>query len=277
MTLKIRKASGKVEDINEAKLMNSLVRSGASSEQASEITAKILSEIQQVTSTKKIYRLAHKYLKQFNHASELRYSLKKAIMKLGPSGYPFEKFIGEIFRQSGYDVQTGITLNGKCVTHEIDVIASKNQETALIECKYRNSTGSSPDVKVALYYQSRFQDLLAVLGPANPGVIYSGWLATNTRFSLDAIKYSECTGINLISWGYPESMSLEKMIEDRKLYPVTVLSNLTSAQSRKLIENDIILMKDLAGLSEKEISKMLSITARKAAVIRGQAGDLCFC
>jgi hypothetical protein len=59
-----------------------------------------------------------------------------------------------------FQTQTGIILEGKCVTHEIDVKAKKDQLLYLMECKYKNQGGVSVDVKVPLYINSRFEDVL---------------------------------------------------------------------------------------------------------------------
>jgi hypothetical protein len=277
MNIKIKKASGIVEDFDSAKLLNSLIRSGADRDKAEEIISKVLPDVTPYSSTRKIYRLAHKYLRQFNRSSVLRYSLKKAMMRLGPTGYPFEKYIGELLVQYGYEVEVGVVLEGKCVKHEVDVFARRGKDILLIECKFRNSAESSPDVKIAMYVHSRFRDLRAAMKSIYPGRHMAGWLVTNTRFTTDAIQYARCSGLTLKSWRYPEKGSLEQMIEERKLYPVTVMSGLTGAHLRKLFEHNIILMKDLAKMELPEIKRLLSITEKRAANLKEAADKLCFC
>jgi len=275
--MKIKKASGNIEDFSSQKLVDSLIRSGAERDQAEEILEKIISEISPYTSTKKIYRLAHKYLRRFNRTSGLRYSLKRGLHRLGPSGYPFEKYFGGIMKHYGYRVDVGMILEGKCVKHEIDVFATNDREVVAVECKYRNTAENAPDVKIALYVHSRFQDLRPVLKSRYPGKNFNGWLVTNTRFTSEAIQYAECMGLRLKSWRYPNNGSLEKMIEDKKLYPVTVLSSLNSSQIRKLIDRRIILMKDLAQMGAQDIQRLLSVSEGNAAAVKQQANDLCFC
>lgn len=277
MKIKIQKASGVIEDFNSDKLLSSLIRSGAAREQAEEIIWKIIPDIQPYTSTKNIYRLAHKYLRQFNRSSVLRYSLKKALFGFGPTGYPFERYMGELLKNYDYKVKVGVIMEGKCVRHEVDVFAENNSEIALMECKYHSNAGKTPDVKVAMYVDSRFRDLRVVLKNQYPGKAFTGWLVTNTRFTADAIQYATCTGLKLKSWGYPEDESLEQMIEDKKLYPVTVMSGLPQAQMRKLIEQKIILMKDLARMDTRALQRLLSITEKKARAFKEQAEKLCFC
>ncbi|MGS0527278.1 hypothetical protein ACU8V7_21050 [Zobellia nedashkovskayae] len=44
---------------------------------------------------------------------------------MGPTGFPFERFIGALLTYSGYETKVGIVMDGICVTHEIDVVAEK--------------------------------------------------------------------------------------------------------------------------------------------------------
>jgi len=274
--IKITKASGMLEDFSSRKLMDSLLRSGAEQDQAEEILERITAEISPYTSTKKIYRLAHKYLRQFNRMSCLKYSLKRGLARLGPSGYPFEEYFGGVMRHYGYHVEVGVILEGKCVSHEVDVFATSDREVLAVECKYRNNSDNAPDVKIALYVQARFEDLRPVIKARYPGKSFSGWLVTNTRFTSDAIHYAECAGLRIRSWRYPEGNSLEKMIEDKKLYPVTILSSLNSSQIRKLTRQHIVLMKDLAQANVKEVRRLLAISENRAAELIQQASELCF-
>ena len=277
MKIKIKKASGIIEDLNLNKLRASLIRSGADREQADSIIEMIIEELPPHTTTKKIYTLARKYLRHINHASGLRYSLKKALFRLGPSGYPFEKYIGEILKHYGYDVEIGRILEGKCVKHEIDVLAVNENEVLTIECKYRNRGGSTTDVKTAMYIHSRFRDLKSVINTAYPDKSFRGMLITNTRFTSDALQYAECTGMHLKSWRYPETGGLQEMIEEKKLYPVTVISGVKSGLIKTLFDNDIILLKDLAGMKSAKMMKLLSLTEPKAKFLKEQADELCLC
>lgn len=275
MGIKIRKATGKLEDFDESKLLQSLMRAGADKDQAGEVVKDVVSRITPGMSTKKIFRLAHKYLRQFNRASVLRYSLKEALLRLGPSGYPFEKYLGKLLSNMGYNVNVGVILNGKCVDHEIDVVAENDNRIILVECKYRNNSEGAHDVKTALYVHSRHQDLKPEIEKRYPEKRMEGWLVTNTRFTDDAIRFAECSGMVLRSWKYPKEKSLEKMIEQDRLYPVTVLSGLNTKQIHLLIAQDIILMRDLAQMETSAIKQYLFISQKKAEEIRKQARELC--
>jgi hypothetical protein len=275
--IKVKKASGAVEKINLDKLHASLVRSGANGEQAHEIIDIMLEDMPELTSTKRIYRTAKKYLRKINLASGLRYSLKKSLFRLGPSGYPFEKYFAAILSNYGYETETGVIVEGRCVDHEVDVYAVKEDEVSLVECKYRNTAGGTTDIKTALYVHSRFHDLWPTMKERYPDKKFTGWLVTNTRCTSNAVKYAKCTGLNIRSWSYPDGDSLQKMIEDKRLYPVTIISGIKSGLIGTLIKQDIILLKDLAEMKETEIAKMLSLPHNKALALKKQADQLCLC
>jgi Holliday junction resolvase len=277
MTIQITKASGKTEDINTEKLRNSLLRSGASDELASDIIDRIMLEIAPLASTKKIYRLARKYLRQLNHVSGLRYSLKRALFRLGPTGYPFEKYYSFLLKSYGYETETGSTIQGRCINHEIDVIAVNDGEVNLVECKYHNKSGTTVDVKVAMYVDSRFQDLSPAMAAKYPDRKFRGWLVTNTRLTDDALKYAECRNFGVRSWGYPDNQSLEKMIEAKRLYPVTIVSGIQSGLISRLLKENIILLKDLVSMNVRDIRNMLSLSEKRAAALKKQADELCKC
>ena len=275
--IKVKKASGVVEDLNLEKLFASLKRSGADSDQAHERIDLMLEEMPARTSTRSIYRAAKKYLRKINHVSGLRYSLKKALFRLGPSGYPFEKYFGAILNNYGYVTKTGVEVEGRCINHEVDVYAVKDDEVSLVECKYRNTAGGTIDVKTAMYVHSRFHDLWPSMKSLYPEKKFTGWLVTNTRCTSNAVKYAKCSGLNIRSWTYPDDDSLQKMIEDKRLYPVTIISGIRSGLISKLIERDIILLKDLAVMKEGDIEKMLSLPHKKAVSLKKQADELCLC
>lgn len=277
MSVKITKASGETEVFDEEKLKRSLMRSGASEEAVAKVIKRVLGELEPYAKTQKIYRIAKKHLKRYNHASGLRYSLKRAVMRLGPTGYPFEKYFGEVLKNHGYEVQVGVTLEGTCVSHEVDVFAFRDGEVTVSECKYHNSQGKATDVKTALYVKSRFDDLRSTLGKKYPDREFSGCLVTNTRCTSDAIDYARCAGFRVISWGYPSDSSLQQMIEDRQLYPVTIVSGIQTASIVRLFEQGIILLKDLLDLDSTELQSLLSIPPNKAELLKKQARALCTC
>ncbi|MEK7565720.1 MAG: restriction endonuclease [Patescibacteria group bacterium] len=230
----ITKASGEKVPFNENKVLGSIKRAGISPELFDQVLSHVKSILYDGITTREI----HDHIVEFLGPRGLKYSLKKAIMELGPSGYPFEKFIAEILCHQGYETITGQIVKGRCVSHEIDVIAQKDKEKIMIECKFHNLPGTRVDVKVALYVKGRFEDV--------QGEFTQGWLITNTKFTTDAIDYAKCSGLKLIGWGYPETDNLQYWVENSNLYPVTILTTLSPNQKQQLLSQNIVLCKDLA-------------------------------
>ena len=103
----LTKASGVEQRFDPEKVYNSLINSGASPDVADKVIHLLVPEIKPGMHTKKIYRLAHKFLKHIDKPSGMRYSLKDAIYALGPTGYPFEQYIARLFKAHGYKTKVG--------------------------------------------------------------------------------------------------------------------------------------------------------------------------
>ncbi|HZH70558.1 MAG TPA: ATP cone domain-containing protein [Flavobacteriaceae bacterium] len=243
----ILKSSGEKVYFSEKKVEKSLQRAGADKETIGYIIAKLKEELYDGISTKEIYNRAFKLLKNKNHLFASKYKLKKAIYELGPTGFPFERFVASILNHSGYSTKVGEIFQGKCVSHEVDIYAIKNGDSHLIECKFHGKEGRNCDVKVPLYIHSRFRDIVAHNKTQNAKSlpIKDGWVVTNTRFTEDAITYGNCVGLHLLSWNHPSGMSLKDLITNTGLYPITVSTLLTIKEKQFLLEHDIVLCTEL--------------------------------
>lgn len=274
-TLSITKASGVVVPFSIEKLRKSLLRSDASADSVDRVVAQLLPKLYEGIPTKQIYRMAYELLRGSSGVLAARYSLKKAIMELGPSGFPFEKFVAGIFEAQGYSVKLGQLMKGQCVTHEVDVIAQKENDIMLMECKYHNQAGIFCDVKVPLYVNSRFDDVAPIVKMAknNADKTIHGWVVTNTKFSFDAVKYGTCAGLNLLGWDYPLKKGLKDLIDTLGLYPVTCLSTFTKIEKHKMLEAGIVLCKEIATSTRQMKALGMSDKRMNNAIV--EAGSLC--
>ena len=272
--LMVIKASGEKVPFSSEKLAESVKRAGADAQTTDNILQYIESELYDEISTKKIYSLAFKKLKQKSGQAAGRYKLKTAIMELGPSGFAFEKFIGEIFRYKGYQIDIGQIVQGKCVAHEIDVIASRGLEKNIIECKYHNRAGIVCDVKIPLYVHSRYIDVIQEMKLSDKGKTeYFGWIATNTRFTNDAIKYAQCSDIKLLGWDFPKHDNLKEIIDSSGLYPITCVNSLTALEKSNLMDRGVILGRDL--LSNRNLLTETGINSERVASILKDIQSIC--
>lgn len=246
--LYITKADGGRELFEEEKLIESLKRVGGSDEVVDAVVEKVENEMKDGMTTGEIYRHAFILLKQLAKPVAVKYSLRRALSELGPGGFPFEKYIADIFRTQGYQALTDQVVMGACVPHEVDVVAWNEKKLIMVEAKFHNEFGLKSDVKVALYVKARFDDIQGNV--FDYGGIHrtmtEGWLVTNTKFTDQAIKYGECKGLKMVGWNYPRNgTSLQHMIENGGLQPLTCLVGLSNIHKRMLIEKGIVMCKDL--------------------------------
>lgn len=260
------KSSGDKVDFSVSKLRGSLYKSGADELTVDNIINVVRDELYQGISTKEIYNRAFALLKKKKSIYASKYKLKKAIYELGPTGFPFEKFIGTLMKYSGYEIEVGKIMQGKCVSHEVDVIAIKNNRHIVVECKFHSEKTSTCNVKVPLYIDSRYRDIIAQY-KNTPKCPEEGWVVTNTRFTTDAITYGKCVGLYLLSWDFPKDNGLKDRIDRLGLYPITVSTLLTNREKQFLLSRDIVLCRQLIndmfyldhlGISETRKTKILS-------------------
>ena len=254
------------EIFDASKLYNSLEHSGAGKGEIEEVIRHIEKELKDGMTTSEIYRHAFKILGQFEKPVAARYSMKRALLAFGPSGYPFEDFIAEIFRAKGYNVKIGEIIQGACVKHEVDIIAQKDGKKIGAEIKFHNELRNRSDIKVALYVHSRFEDIKKTKREDGGISIDEDWIITNTKFTSDAIKYGNCIGMKMVSWNYPKQGNLRNLIDETGVHPITALTVLSQEDKTKLIKNKIVLCRniknnreifDLVGFDEKKIQNII--------------------
>ena len=279
MAITVIKSSGRPEEFDIDKLIESLVRSGAPPDVARKIAEKVEKRVTPSSRTRAIHRMAKRFLRQYNHATGMKYSLKSALHALGPSGYPFEKYFAKILKAHGYAAEVNKIMEGYCVSHEVDVLARRGSEHFTVECKYHTSAGTPTDVKIALYVHSRAVDIRKACEkkPGHAGITHTGWLVTNTRCTSDAIKYAECAGLKITSWRYPEKESLERLIEEKRLYPLTILPSGRKKNLDALFKNGIVLAQDIADMDERTFVAESGLDTETARLLKEQADKLCPC
>jgi hypothetical protein len=270
--IEIRKSSGKIVPFSMDKLADSLRRSGAGEPVINEVLSKVKEELYTGITTREIYNRAYAILKRKQPVFASKYKLKKAIYELGPSGFPFENFISTLLNYSGYVTEVGKVVYGKCVKHEIDVVAKKNGKVIIIECKFHGQEGRYCNVKVPLYIHSRYTDVRNATYGTKAALKRpdEGWVVTNTRFTEDAISYGKCADLYLLSWDYPMDNGLRNRIDRLGLYPITVSTLMTRREKEFLLSRDIVLCRQLhqdsfyldhLGISEARKAKILNEVA----------------
>lgn len=273
--MKIVKNSGEIVEFNPEKLKKSLLNSGAREDVVKNILTTIVSEVHHGSTTKQIYKRAFGLLKKTENATAARYNLREAIIALGPAGFYFEKYVSKLFEAAHYESKTNLTLQGKSVTHEIDVVARKDSMVNMVECKFHGGTDAKTDVKVPMYILSRFNDLkdTSYVLFDRKEFISSCWIVTNNRFTLDAITFAEYYGLKLLSWNYPPNDNIKTKIDHDSLYPITCLTTLTVLEKDKLLILNLILVKDL--LNNRMSLEKIGISPNRIKNVLKEVSELC--
>lgn len=242
----VLKKDGEREPLDWEKVKRALRKSGASHGMVEEVIDAMMTKVVPDMRTNQIFGLAFSELDRLRPGAAARFGLKDALFRLGPDGYPFETFVGALLKGRGYSTKLRQIVPGKCVSHEIDVVAERPAgkwgapSHAIVECKFHNAPEMRCHIQSALYSWARFLDVRE----RTPSIT-SAWLATNTKFTTETIQYADCVGLKLLGWSFPHHESIQVRIDENKLYPITVLKGLDRAAFSRLHDMDIILVKEL--------------------------------
>lgn len=258
--MNVIKYNGEKEPFSEKKAYNSARRAGASDSESKKIVKEL--DIYEGIKTSEISEKIRRALKRENKKAALRFNLKGAIKKLGPTGFPFEKYVAEIFKNQGFKSKTNLFIPGKCCVHEIDFTAEKDNLLYIGECKYRNLSGGKVETKNALANYARFLDILS---KKSFDVNIKSMIVTNNKFTSRVIKYSKCVGVELLGWRHPKDRGLEYLIEKDRLYPITILPSFKNYMFGAFTSKGLMMAKDVLGLDRINLPKKVLQTLKEEA------------
>lgn len=258
--INVTKMSGEKEPYSEEKVMSSMKRTGVREELRPVILEHVRKRLYPDIKTTEIYSSIREFLHDKDISASIKFNLKQAIFDLGPTGFPFEKYLSRIFEHQGYTVQVDIIMEGECIRHEVDLLLEKEGKREIVEAKFHNMQGVKTDIHVLLYTYARFLDL------KDKNHLDNVWVITNTKLSGDSIEYAKCKNINVIAWSYPAEGNLQDRIENAKLYPVTIL-DLSHREKKQLLDNGYTLCQDLLNIPESELMDLLEIDKERLSQI----------
>ncbi len=272
--MRIKNNAGEIVEFEVKKLESSLRNSGADEASVKKVLEIILPNCIEGITTRELYKIAFDELKKISNSAAARYSLKKALLELGPAGFYFEQWISRVFQNIGYKTETGQLIKGHSVTHEADVIAKKDEKTYWVECKFRNAEDTKISVTTPMYVLSRIKDISNIqynlFGTKTE--FTDGWLITNTYFTKDSVAFSEYYGLRLLSWNYPKDNNIKSLVDQNALYPITCLTTLDEKQKQKLLERKCILVKEL--FNNLDLLDILDLDQNKKSEVLKEAKEL---
>ncbi|MBL7021799.1 restriction endonuclease [Patescibacteria group bacterium] len=266
----IVKADGSTRQFSFKKLVRSVQRSGASNAIAKDVATAVLAKLPNRVTTNQIYDLIYKELRGARmHPTAQVYSLRRSLADLSPEEW--EKYTAKIFSYYGYTTEWNKIVPGAAVEHQVDVIATKGNKQWLIECKHHFSFHNDTGLGEVLRVQARLEDTQDGFKKKTTKYNFTGaWLVVNTKFSDHAKRYAAAKGINMSGWRYPDQYSLERLIQDQSVFPVTIL-NIDKKTKNYLLHNGIITIQDVLEMPPK-LEKIMD--AKKLSRLRDQVSKL---
>jgi hypothetical protein len=267
VTLSVTKADGSRQLFAREKIIRTCLRMGASREVAEAVTDKIEKRAEDGIESKQILAMIFRNLAKYRDVVKNHIDLRSSLALLRPKP-DFEQFVQILLREHGYEVTPNLIVRGKCVEHEVDAIARKDGKTYAVEVKHHFNHHTLTGLDVTRIARAIFEDITEgfKLG-LNSTNLDKAIVICNTKYSDHAKRYGECRGIEQIGWNYPEQHGLERMIEDKKIYPITYLKGLDATLGRRLADEGIILLKQLVSHTSEELSRRMRTSRDRVDVL----------
>ena len=263
MTVNVTKYDGTKQAFNREKIIRTATRMGATRQAAEQIVDEIENKAYDGITTRKILQMLYTRLKKHRPTLKHQIDLRRALSLLN-SAPDFEQYIQQLLREHGYQVTPNQIIQGKCVQHEVDAIATKNNRTCFVEVKHHIKYHTPTGLDIPRIARAVLEDITEghQLGQNNHKIDYA-MIVCNTKLSDYAKQYADCRKISHIGWSSPQNQDLQTMIETKKLYPITILKGLNTYTRNQLTSNGIITLKQLTEKSLTELKHKTGIHKNK--------------
>ena len=261
--LLVTKSNGQIVPYSEKKVARSMERTGLDKKTILEVLRIVKPKLNNKIRTNEIYRLVNEELEKRKPWAAARFNLREAIVRLGPAGYNFEKYVAAILDAYGYDAQTPDELQGACISHEVDVTAEKDGRTIFIEAKFRHDFRATIGIKDTMSTWARFLDLVDGSKVGLCPHFDEAWLVTNARFTDQSLKYGHCKNMMMVGWNHPKERSFAQMVDLDSLYPITIIHQITKTELEKFAQADLMLCRELEGTSAESIHTSTGIPIKR--------------
>ncbi|MDD5252001.1 MAG: ATP cone domain-containing protein [Patescibacteria group bacterium] len=265
--MEIVKSDKRRVEYNPDKIRKTLRRAGAKPDLIERVLKNVEAKLKDGMTTKHLYAIVRHELRRASRVIARRYNLRDSLLKLGPAGFKFEKYVASILTAYQYEAETPEDeLSGLCVRHEIDVIARKNGRSVMIEAKFRNRLGDTVTLKDTMATWSAYLDLVDGAKSGKCPHFDELWIVTNGRFSERALQFGACRGIRMVGWGGDEH-SLPRLVDHATLYPITVVDDLRQWELDGFASKGLMLCREIADEDPRKLAKQVGLPSERAGKI----------
>lgn len=240
---------------------------GATRAAAEKIANQIEARLYNGISTKQILQMIYRRMKKHKPVMKHQIDLRRALSLINPAP-DFEQYIQILLREHGYQVTPNRIIRGRCVEHEIDAIAKKDNKTYMVEVKHHYKYHTPTNLDVTRISRAILEDVTEAhqLDQTDLKIDYA-MIVCNTKLSEHAKRYANCRGISHIGWSTPKNKDLQTMIQEKKLYPTTFLKALNAQARHKLSTNGILTLKQLTERHPAELKRQTGLSIDKVESI----------
>lgn len=245
MGVYVTKADGTRQLFDREKVVRTCLRVGASRRIAEEVAGRVEDRLYDGMATSKILQLTFRLLRKYKPAIRHILDLRRGLSLMG-SKPEFESFVQVLLARNGFEVATNRILTGKCAEHEVDAIAKKDGVTYFVEAKHHVSYHTPTGLDESRIARAILEDVTEGFELGRSSLrIDRAMIVTNTRYSEHAMRYGECRNILQIGWRSPGNLSLQNLIEEKNLYPLSCLRGLKKENRTKLADSGVVLIEQL--------------------------------
>ena len=270
----IKKGDGRIVPFDERKIIQSLRRSGSDKKSADAVLKEVTKRLKPNMTTATIFQIVREELSKKKPAAAARYNLRTAIIKLGPAGFNFEKYVAAVLAGYRYKTKNPDYYEGACIPHEIDVTAEKDGRMAFIEAKFRHDFTTTINIKDVLATWSRFLDLVDGSKIYDTPHFDECWIITNARFTDQSLKFAYCKNMKLIGWNHPHERTFAQMVDNNALYPITIMEELTAEDLSSFAKADLMLCRDVLELDLDQLHSVTGIKKTRLKNLRKSCQDV---
>jgi len=270
----VTKADGSKQVFDKQKVFRTCLRLRATQQAAQSVADRIEAKARSGIATKEILQMIFRYMKEYR--PEVRYitDLREAIALMRPQP-DFEKYVALLLKEQGYSVETNQLIRGKCVEHEVDVVARKNNECIYVEVKHHFQHHTFTGIGVFLEAWASYVDLLQGFEEAKNSFHFNKVMVVcNTKISDHAKQYATCKGILYTGWNYPAGNSMEDMIQKKSLYPITFLKSLDRRIEAKLGDAGVITLRQLVETNMAGLASKTNVEKAKLRILVEKAREI---